>query len=135
MKPTGAKIERDNRSSIGLLANGVSPTWSIDVDEAIDEEQYFMQMEGPGVYLYFRLENLEVMAQFSKFLQSDRNQQCLVLGDFDGIPVHLRADTESARFFLVVGQGLAQFQITIAGDEVQHLRTAAAQVLEDLQET
>jgi len=54
----------------GLLANGSSRLWHIDVDESLAGDEWIIEIDGPQTYLAFQLENLKVLEAALRLLQS-----------------------------------------------------------------
>src|SRR2546430_1299220 len=64
----------------GLLATGSSRDWSVDVDEALDREEWSLEIEGPQTYLVFQLHDLPVISKALHFLQSGSFTKCRTSG-------------------------------------------------------
>jgi hypothetical protein len=137
-----------DKPQIGLLANGSSGGWNVDVDETTSgPDGWFLQIEGPSVYFYFQLHSLQTLVQLLQFLgiskPADRIQngvgaqstERLILGVAHDAPVELRRDDEyDDRFFLVIGPiGAMRVQYSFAGDDLKHIIAALEQVREDLE--
>lgn len=122
---------------VGLLACGVSATWSVDVDEALNgPEQLFLNLKSPSHYLYFTLNGLSVISEMLSFLAvSTAVHRCILLGDFSGLPVRLVADNEDLRYFITVGDhAAAHLHLAVPAGEVDDLRSALQQAFEDIEE-
>ncbi|HYT94650.1 MAG TPA: hypothetical protein VEL76_38395 [Gemmataceae bacterium] len=134
--------------SVGLLAIGTSGSWEVSIDEALKgAERWYAQIEGPSVYLYFRLLDLniveKVLDSLEKRTPSRNGPQAappkqtadeLTLGVFGRAPVLLIWDDEfDDRCFLVVGaRSRSTMRVTLAGDDIPMLMEAFRQVREDL---
>src|SRR5947209_9183036 len=90
----------------GLLANGSSGCWTLEVDESFDGGEWTLAIEGPQVSLLFQLQDLSVLQGALRFLQAGRacpapgtrersvHDDVLVLGRFGAAPVSLLQDNE-----------------------------------------
>ncbi len=91
-------------NGFGLLANGSSGPWNIAIDESLDGGEYTLEIDGPTVYLIFRLEDLAKPRQALRFLQSapplDRDPSDPDLPDSDEA-LHARNFRSCFRFFLL----------------------------------
>jgi hypothetical protein len=132
----------------GLLANGSSRLWDVAVDESLEQEGVWsLELDGPALCLMFRLRDLAVVPVMLAFLQQrlgvaesagQRNHagedHSLTLGTFNGSPVSLLADDESPpRCFLVVGPDVTStMRLTLQRDDIEMLRDAICQVVDDL---
>lgn len=127
----------------GLMAVGLSGRWSLVVDEAIDREEWFLQIDWPGGYLYFELPDLSVIPQLLRFLESgfaSRNdaprtgQDSLSLGRFGIESVSLRWDNEDApRCFLVIGASTSStLHLNLYAEDIEMLIVALRQLVDDL---
>ena len=133
--------------TFGLLANGSSGSWTIDIDEALSgAERWWARIEGPSISLRFEIPSLDVVGKIARFLGkysvtakrpsngSPKRSGALFLGGNKLIPVSLVKDDEyDDRFFLVLGptDGLT-VRFAFAGTEVSELAEALRQVKEDL---
>lgn len=133
---------------VGLVANGSAGAWSIAVDEALDDGgECSLEIDGPAVYLVFRLDDLTKPREALRFLQStsqlnrDRKVQDrkvsedeLTLGSFGSFPVSLLWDNESfQRCFLIVGpRAQATLRVSLHADDIRDLIGALSQVVEDI---
>jgi hypothetical protein len=131
----------------GLLANGTSRRWDIAVEEALDREEWSLELEGPQVYLVFQLQDLHVIPAALGFLQSgaktsrpaagsqgSRSEPELNLGKFGSASVSLAWDNEDVlRCFLIIGpRARATLRLTFEAEDVPMLIEALRQVVEDL---
>ena len=58
--------------SLGLAANGSAGSWYVDVDETTaGPQRWFIQVEGPSVYLYFEIASPATAAEVLRFLDSE----------------------------------------------------------------
>src|SRR5438093_1557149 len=91
----------------GLLANGASSRWTIDVDEALDRDEWELEIKGPQVCLLFQLDNLSIPREALRFLQSElelhrthqprtafSGEDTLILGHFGDASVSIVRDNE-----------------------------------------
>ena len=136
----------DGSTDIGLLANGYSGAWSIEVDQATSgPDRWFLQIEGPSAYFYFEIPSPNVIEEVLRLLSNraaavgrsaDRDFE-LVIGTDAHVPVRLRRDAEfDDRFFLVFGlPDTPVIHYTLAGEDVKCVVAALGQVLEDLSDT
>jgi hypothetical protein len=92
-----------------------------------------MEISTAGWSLRFRFPETGILKALVSFFKGD-GKESITAGTFDGIPVEVRRDCEFAhRFFIVVGQGCAYSEFTIAGQQqVLELREALSQAAEDL---
>src|SRR3954447_14354782 len=84
---------------LGLLAYGTSGSWDVSVDESLDGNRWFLEIEGPQTYLTFRLRDLEVIPQALHLLHSCHGpnlaqESTLELGQFGSSTVTLVRDNE-----------------------------------------
>jgi hypothetical protein len=132
---------------IGLLANGISGAWRIDVDEATSgPDRWFLQIEGPSAYFHFEIPSLGVIERLGQFLATRPSPNSRQVGpgfqsDWElaiGMDPHapvlvLRDDEFDDRFFLHIGRSDAVcVRYTFAGDDVKCLAAALEQVREEL---
>ncbi|MBN9117834.1 MAG: hypothetical protein J0I06_01470 [Planctomycetes bacterium] len=119
----------------GLLANGTSGCWSVDLDESPDGVEWSLQLDGPQVYLAFSLRALAVIRAAANYLRASRTEAGpLQLGSFASGGVSLHWDNECPdRCFLVVSgfEGSA-LRITLSTDDTRMLSEALEQVQVDL---
>lgn len=134
-------------AEVGLLANGSAGRWHIEVDETLDCNEWFLEIEGPQIYLGFQVQELTVLPAALCFLQSgatsvkDRNGQPrhteksgFTLGRFGSMSVSLVWDNEDfPRCFLVVGpKATATLRLSLEGEDMGMFIEALRQVVEDL---
>jgi len=140
------KLDR-TAAEFGLLANGSSPRWSVDVDEILDREEWLMEITGPQVYLCFQLRDLKAVSCALEFLRSelqpdadrrrkDRSRlgEEVILGRFGTATVSLRRDNEDfPRCFLVVGpKARSTLHVSLASEDIQMLADVLEQVSKDI---
>jgi hypothetical protein len=133
----------------GLLANGSSARRDIAVDEALDRDEWSMEIEGPRTYLVFQLQDQDVLPKALQFLQAGpgTNRACdghgnqdngasLTLGQFDSVAVSLVWDNEDVpRCFIVIGpQARSTLRVALEADDVRMVIEALDQVVRDLPE-
>jgi hypothetical protein len=132
------QVNVNETTGIGLLANGTSGQWTVDVDESISEsDRWFLQIEGPSVYFYFEIPSLSTIDDLSRFLDSRRNPakfDMLAIGKNKGIPVQLLRDDEfDDRYFLAIGSADTPLvRYSLAGDDLNSVAIALEQAREDL---
>src|SRR6185437_15649552 len=94
-----------------LVANGSSGAWQVSIDESVrGAEKWYVDIEGPSVYLSFQLVDRGVIDKMIAFLdtpsrkgQSDKPSKELIIGKYGQAPVSLLEDDEYAdRCFLVI---------------------------------
>ncbi len=145
--PTGVEKQEPG---IGLLANGSSGRWDVAIDERLDQSrEWSAEIEGPGVYLVFQLQDLKVIASAASFLRwrpsgavdpsggrASRDEGPLVLGRFEQAPVALIWDDEyDDRCFLVVGpRTTSLLRLTLQSEDILRLAEALSQAADDLGE-
>jgi len=131
---------------LGLLANGSSRRWDVAVDEALDREEWSLEIDGPQTYLVFQIRDLEIIPEALRFLQSGlqsdqsprRRQKddegALPLGRFGSASVSLVWDNEDfQRCFIVIGPGArSTARLSLGADDVRMLIEALRQVTKDL---
>jgi hypothetical protein len=146
-----SKADKDGeRATLGLLANGSSAPWDINLDEYSGErDRYLVQIEGPLVYLYFEIPSPRMIGTMVQYLQRRspsasrvgetlaERTDALRIGTFGRASVNLAWDNEFVdRCFLKVGvSGKTSLQLTLWGEEIRHLTEALRQVEEDLGES
>src|SRR5262245_65663041 len=92
--------------TFGLVANGSSGRWDVEVDEAPGGGEWVLEIDGPQAYLVFQLQNLSVIPEALRFLRSGLSQDStenrpggktegtLALGRFGPAAVSLAWDNE-----------------------------------------
>jgi hypothetical protein len=130
---------------LGVSAIGVSGRWEITVNESLDTDRWFLEVEGPGTYLVFQLDDQDVLGKALEFLQSTPSGQetgrteehGLLLGRFGSAPVLLLWDNEDfSRCFLLIGpEAGAALRLTVEGEDLQMFRDALQQVVNELHDT
>jgi hypothetical protein len=123
-------------NGFGLLATGSSRLWAVDIDESLDRgDEWSVQLQGPQVYLAFRLRDLGVVAEVIRFLQVPQEpKEPLTLGTFGTAPVSLVWDNEDfPRCFLKVGpDDHSAMHFSLGREDIEMLLEALQQVAEDL---
>jgi hypothetical protein len=127
-------------NGLGLLANGSSRRWDLAVEESLDGDQWFLELDGHQVYLVFQLHDLAVVGSMLRFLEADGHkgkEAALNLGRFGEAPVSLLRDNEDIkRFFLVLGPtAQTALRLSLDAEDIQALIEALRQVLAGLPET
>jgi hypothetical protein len=132
---------------LGLAANGSSRKWYVAVDEAIDRDEWSLEIDGPQAYLVFQLRDPQVVSEAARFLQSRPGPKQpggprggvgeLVLGRFGSASVSLVWDDEGfSRCFLIVGpKARSTLRLSFDAEDVQMLHDALVQATEDLHST
>jgi hypothetical protein len=135
--------------SFGLVATGTSGRWEVAIDEAIDRDEWYIEIEGPHTYLTFQLRDLQAVPDAWRFLHSrlERAEQHsprgnpgddkLTLGQFGSTLVSLLWDNEDfPRCFVVVlpEEGSA-LRVTLEAEDIRKLIEALQQVVTDLPKT
>jgi hypothetical protein len=122
----------------GLLANGSSGEWSIDIDESADGKLN-MQIDGPLAFLSFTIDHADVASRLCSYLQSGlhreepKKPEGVKLGHFVGHGVSVIQDDECAtRWFLVIGGETAVVRLTLDASVVGKLVDALGQIISDL---
>jgi hypothetical protein len=131
----------------GLLANGASGAWSIDLDEACDGDEWNMQIDGPQMYLRFAPPDLQVISSLLTYLRNglhagqsngrtEGRTDAIVLGRLGSMFVSIIQDDEFAtRWFIIIdGEADAVVRFTLDAADVEMLVEALRQVMEDLQD-
>jgi hypothetical protein len=145
---TPPKTEDNASESFGLMAMGRSGRWDVDVDETTEGPQrWFMQIEGPSVYLSFEIPSPEIIPSALDFLQGSSSTSgaqegpaadsgSFVLGKGGNTPVTvLKCDECEDHFFLMMKPITSVVvRVTIAGTDLKELQEALRQVVEDLEE-
>jgi hypothetical protein len=119
----------------------------VDVDEALDRQDWFMEIEGPQIYVLFQLHDLNSVDRAREFLRSkpprsagnDHEDQTsavveLTLGRFGTAAVLLRWDNEDfPRCFLIVDSGEhSAMHFSLYSDDIKMLADALEQASEDI---
>jgi hypothetical protein len=139
--------ENDNEG-FGLLANGSSGAWSVEVDETTKgPERWFVQIEGPSVCFSFEVSSPGMISKALDFLGECSSSRVphagfsaakgwLVLGQRRDTPVILVRDGEyTDRYFLVIGEEEdAVVRFTIAGQDLKDIQEALRQATEDIED-
>ncbi len=135
-------------AGMGLAANGSSGSWEVAIDETTTgTQQWFAQIEGPLVYLYFPIESPSAVDQVLRFLErhgsatdkdrtagEDSDAGSIRLARFGRSPILLTRDDEFPdRCFLVIGPaGNPSVRLTLAGEDLRSLAAALRQARQDL---
>jgi hypothetical protein len=139
-------VNRNDTTAVnewGLLANGTSGSWSVDIDESHDGSELNMQIDGPQAYLGFALEDLQVIPMLHSYLQAglqpeqgggQQNEDGVTLGRLGSMSVSIIQDDEFAtRWFIIInGKADAVVRLTLDAADVEMLVEALRQVMEDL---
>jgi hypothetical protein len=131
-----------------LVANGSSDAWQVSIDESVrGAEKWYVDIEGPSVYLSFQLVDRDIIDKMIAFLdenmpvggrsrngRADKSPTELVIGKFGQAPVSLLGDDEYAdRCFLVIGPNSnCCMRIPLVGEDTRMILDALRQVREDL---
>ncbi len=134
------------KESFGLVANGCAGPWSVDVDETLaGEHKWFLQVEGPTVYVYFQIDGPDVVDRWLRFAESHlqinthadnhvAGSMELKIGHFGQTPVSFLWDPEGVGrgVLLVSGKGTSKLRIEMQRDDVERVVNALHQVRADL---
>jgi hypothetical protein len=127
----------------GLLANGSSGRWYIDIDESDAGDEWNMQIDGPTTYLRFPLADLHVLPDLLGYLRAGltsvhtnncRSNDGFTLAEFDSTSTSIIQDEEiTTRWFIIIkGKAEAVVRLTLDAADVEMLAGALEQVMEDL---
>lgn len=124
----------------GLLASGSSGAWELAIDESVaDKPEWYAQIEGPAIDVYFAIHSPEAMVDALRFLRrlpagEDQKAASLRIGTFGRAGVTLYRDDEFVdRCFLVIGaDGKSCLRLTLAGEDLESFVEALRQVDADL---
>lgn len=141
----------DDELAVGLVASGNSDSWDIEIDQTLKgPEHWFVQIEGPSVYLYFEISNPAVIKSAFDFVdrhwearrkpatarskKSDSRDMEVALGRLATLPVILIWDDEDKdRCFFSIGESAeSKIRIAICGKELKGFRIALKHVQEEL---
>jgi hypothetical protein len=131
----------DTKTSFGLVANGAAGAWHVDVDETLSgKHKWFLQIEGPAVYLNFQIEGPDAVDRLLTFIElrlaesSSAAPGELRVGQFGQTPVVFIWDPEGAGrgVVLIAGRGGSKMRVEMPHDDVDHFATALRQVRADL---
>jgi hypothetical protein len=128
---------------LGLLAIGSSGRWEVAVDESSDAEEWSMEIEGPGIYLVFQLQDPTIIPMAMRFLQTglaenwgksqERNERELHLGRFGSASVSFHWDNEDVpRCFLIVGpKARSTLRLSLGVEDVTMLCEALDEIVKE----
>lgn len=128
----------------GLLANGASGSWSIEIDESHGGHDLNMQVDGPRAYLGFAIADLQVVSNLCNYLRDglaagNSNKartadEGIFLGRLDSLSVSMIQDDEtSTRWFIIIdGKAGAVVRFTLDALDVEAIVDALQQVMDDL---
>lgn len=140
---TPSNLSPGNPESLGLLANGSSGPWDIDIDGSLSgPERWFAAIEGPAVSILFEIPSLGIVDQVLRFLERPPGMEkgavndSLVIGNDKNPLVTLVKDDEyEDRFFLVVGpMAGTTVRFALTGPDAGKIVEALRQVKEDLED-
>jgi hypothetical protein len=128
---------------VGLLGFGSSRCWELAVDEALDRDEWSLEIEGPQTYLVFQLQGLHILPAALDFLQSaypgkvyrrHDDESSLTLGRFGSATVSLVWDNEDVpRCFIVVGpRARSTLRLTLDEEDIRMWIKALKQVVDEL---
>ena len=129
---------------LGLLAIGSSGRWEVAVDESPDAEDWSMEIEGPGIYLVFQLQDPTIIPMALRFLQTglaenwgkslERNERELHLGRFGSASVSFHWDNEDVpRCFLIVGpKARSTLRLGLGAEDIRMLCKALDEIVKEL---
>jgi hypothetical protein len=140
--------ENDNEN-LGLMAIGSAGGWDVAIDETTSgAPRWFVQIEGPSVYLSFEVQSPSVIDKLVEFLTdstkagkgspelSAPSDGKLVIGKSKDEPVTFVKDDEFPdRYFLVVEtKRKLVVRVTLAKTDLKSLVSALRQAKDDLEE-
>jgi hypothetical protein len=147
------KEPRKKQATFGLVANGSLDGWDVSIDETTEGPQrWFVQIDGPACYLYFRVWHPDVIQSTLDFLRGhlcpdqchDNNKRSsrraqpreLELSDLDGMSISLLWDVEAKGRCVILIRGNGEFvsRVTIESSESAKLAGSLEQVRDQLQE-
>jgi hypothetical protein len=130
-----------------LVANGSAGAWDVAVDETITgAEKWFLQIEGPTIYLYLQIEGPQIVEHLLNLLEasgtapenprtSENGERAseLRVGVFESLPVSLLWDQErnDGWTLLLAGASGSCLRISLSLSDGQHLADALEQVRDD----
>jgi hypothetical protein len=134
------------KATLGLAANGSSGGWEVAVDETlVGREQWFAQIEGPALYLYFQISSPEAVGDMIRFLEqcwptkemathSPAGNGSKRIGGSHWASIRLLRDAERPEgCFLTVGPSAKPCaRFFLAGEDVANLTRALKQAQDDL---
>lgn len=134
-------VGRRHEPACGLVANGSAGRWDVNIDETTEgEEQWFAQIEGPSVYLYFEVSSPAIVDELVRFFERPSASRGVIpslhVGSFgdDGVDL-VRDDEYPDRCFIVIGRAPgATVRVALTGNDLADLTEALRQVREDLRE-
>lgn len=135
-----------DKTEVGSVANGSAGSWDVGLDESLDGPQrWFLQLEGPSIYLYFEIENpqvvdavlcfLEQFVESAKLANSSLAQNGeLQISSIDRTRISLIGDDEGDQriFILIENAADCVSRFTLASDDLRHLKDALRQVRDEL---
>ena len=131
-------------SERGLAAVGVSGKWEVALDETTSPpERWFLQIEGPSIYLSFEVESPGIIDEAILFLECCDNGDhapivrpcnCLTFSKSGTLPIQLVRDNESNdRLFLVAGsETVPTIRMTTVRADLKDLLQAMREVKQEL---
>jgi hypothetical protein len=137
----------ESMTQFGLMANGSCGLWNIEVDESLDGDAWTMSIDGPQIYVVFRLQDLEVPRKTLGFLNSQikpppsrtspkrpTSDSVLRLGRLGSAPVALLRDDEvAARYFILIGgKGRSAVRVSLHAEDVRSWVGALSEMVKDL---
>lgn len=135
-------------ATVGLAANGCAGSWTIDLDESTSgAEKWFLQIEGPALYLYFQVSGATAIHNILAFFEVASSQnsdelaisgRCseLEIGRFGASPVLLISDFTSSPSITVCiagGEG-STARLSIPKSEWSDVVDALRQIRDSLSE-
>jgi hypothetical protein len=137
------KVESEEES-LGLAANASFGRWDIAINEALDSEELTLELDGPGVYMVFQLQESNAITKALHFLQAglgkadpaarpgDENE--LPLGRFGSAAVSLHWDNEGVpRCFLIIGPSArSTFRLSLEAEDIRSLCDAFEELAKQL---
>ena len=135
--------------ALGLAACGHAGAWNVDLDETVQGPQkWFLQIEGPSVYLYFEIATpgaiedligllerpLSISVSGDTPLETSQAHSALALGEFFGKPITWLRDSENddRMFVLIRGSSPSALRIAIEGQGFADFLDALRQTRDEL---
>jgi hypothetical protein len=134
--------------NVGLAAIGTSDRWVVSLDESLDCERWWLEIEGPGVYLHFQIHDPTVVSKALRYLQvgmavdrtkdrkNEDTERELRLGHLGSAVVALQWDDEHGpRCFLIIcSEGLSALRLSFGTEDIRRLCEARAEIVTEMPE-
>jgi len=128
-------MERElSTARFGLLANGSSGPWCIDLDESLDGHEWLLQIESPRICVTLGIGDLAKINEVLSFLRSPRPFAALCVGQFDSSNISMQWDDEGCErcCFILGPNDRSMLRIGLTLEDTVHLAHAFAQVAEGI---